>query len=102
MASRQDRLVENQHRFRRANQRLQERVRDRAGVEQRVPFLCECADEECTAPVNLTLDEYKDVRDHRTLFLIVPGHATVAGEDVITENERYAVAEKSSVSPAAR
>jgi hypothetical protein len=102
MVSRQDRLVENQHRFRRANQRLQERVRDMAGAEQRVPFLCECADEACTAPVHLTLDEYKGVRDHRALFLIVPGHARVAGEDVISENERYAVVEKSTVRPAAR
>jgi hypothetical protein len=100
MASRQERLVENQERFRSANQRLRERISDLARADQLVPFLCECADETCTAPVNVTLEIYGDVRDDQARFLILPGHATVEGEDVVTENERYAVVEKSSLRPA--
>jgi glutathionylspermidine synthase len=98
MVSRQERLAKNQDRFRRANERLHERISDLARIDQRVPFLCECADETCTAPVNVTLDEYADVRGARARFLIVPGHPTIEGEEVVAENERYAVAEKSSAS----
>jgi hypothetical protein len=94
MVSRQERLTENQNRFRRANQRLRERISGLAGTDQRVPFLCECADEMCTAPVSVTLDEYAAVRANGARYLIVPGHATIEAEDVVAENERYAVAEK--------
>jgi hypothetical protein len=39
------------------------------------------------------------VRNDGARFLIVPGHATIEGEDVVRENERYAVAEKRSGRP---
>ncbi|HYY33958.1 MAG TPA: hypothetical protein VE693_10335 [Gaiellaceae bacterium] len=94
MGSRQERLTGNQQRFRRANDRLNERVRTMVRERQRIPFLCECADETCTEPVSLTAEEYAAVRASDTRFLIVPGHQTTEDEDVVEEHDRYAVVEK--------
>jgi glutathionylspermidine synthase len=94
MASRQERLVENQDRFRRANERFEERVSRLIEDEQQVPFVCECADEACTQAVNVTLSEYGDVRGVDSRYLLFPGHPTIPDEDVVERHERYVVAEK--------
>lgn len=62
--------------------------------DQPVPFLCECADDSCLAPVALTLPQYRGVRSDEARFAIVPGHQTIDGEDVVTQNETFAVVEK--------
>ena len=94
MVSRHERLAENQERFRRANNRLNERVRTMVRERQRIPFLCECADESCTEPVSLTPEEYAAVRTSDTRFLIVPGHQTIKGENIVEPHDHYAVVEK--------
>jgi hypothetical protein len=96
MVQRQERLAENQERFRRANQRLREHVSTIARDDQRIPFLCECADEDCRDAVSVTLREYGHVRDDEHRFLIVPGHVTIEGEDVVAQGDGYAVVEKSA------
>jgi hypothetical protein len=97
MVSGQESLVENQQRFRRANQRLFGAVSPMVDGDRRVPFLCECADASCTAPVHLTLTQYRGVRSEESRFVIVPGHATIDGEGVVTENERFSVVEKPGI-----
>lgn len=87
-------LMENQGRLRRANERLHERVAGIVRDDQRIPFLCECADESCVEPVLLTLDDYARVRDADMRFLIVPGHPTIEGENVVAEGDGYLIVEK--------
>jgi hypothetical protein len=94
MVPRDERLVKNQERFRRANERLRERVVALARGEQRIPFLCECADEDCVDAVNATLGEYAAVRGDDLRFLIVPGHQMIDGEHVVEERDRYHIVEK--------
>jgi hypothetical protein len=94
MVPRDERLVKNQERFRRANERLRERVVVLARGEQRIPFLCECADEDCLDAVNATLGEYAAVRGDDLRFLIVPGHQMIDGEHVVEERDRYHIVEK--------
>jgi hypothetical protein len=89
-----ERLVDNQERFRRANERLHERVMSLARDGQRIPFICECADEDCVDSVHATLGEYVAVRDTDSRFLIVPGHQTIDGEHVVEERDNYNVVEK--------
>jgi hypothetical protein len=91
----QEPLIENQERFRRANERLHERVRAMVRGEQPIPFICECADESCLEPVHVTSREYLTVRDADSRFLIVNGHPTVDGEEVVEDRGEYAVVEKS-------
>jgi hypothetical protein len=97
MVSPQASLVENQQRFRRANQRLFGAVSPMVDGDRPVPFLCECADASCTAAVHLTLTQYRGVRSEDSRFVIVPGHATIDGEGVVTENERFSVVEKPGI-----
>jgi hypothetical protein len=78
MAARDVRRVDNQVGFRRANERLIERVRALVGGGRRIPFLCECA----------------AVRADESRFVIARGHATIAGEEIVAEHEQYAVVEK--------
>jgi hypothetical protein len=59
-----------------------------------IPFICECADDSCLEPVRVTLPEYQVVRDDDARFVILSGHATVTGENVVEEHEGYAVVEK--------
>jgi hypothetical protein len=97
MVSGQASLVENQQRFRRANQRLFGAVSPMVDGDRPVPFLCECADASCTAAVHLTLTQYRGVRSEDSRFVIVPGHATIDGEGVVTESERFSVVEKPGI-----
>jgi hypothetical protein len=95
MVPRDEGLVENQERFRRANERLHGHVSTMALAERRIPFLCECADDDCMAAVEVTLREYEGVREDDSHFLIVSGHRTIEGEDVVEDRGPYTVVEKS-------
>lgn len=80
---------------RRANERLERAIGHIVEAEKHVPFLCECKDPLCTEPVPMTVEEYKAVRAHPRRFALVPGHPTVAGERIISEDSRFQVGEKS-------
>ena len=61
--------------FRDAN----ERVAAKAGelkLDYPIPFLCECRDPHCFAPISLTLKEYEQVRSDPRRYLTIPGHET--------------------------
>jgi hypothetical protein len=85
----QEGLVENQQRFRQANERLYGAISAMTGRDAPVPFLCECADDSCVAPTYLTLTEYTGVRSDDSRFIIVPGHATVDSERAVTEKRAF-------------
>ncbi len=68
------RIAENEARFRSANEQIEESA-DRLGLgDERLPFLCECADLRCTAVIRLSRDEYEEVRSDARLFAVLPGH----------------------------
>ena len=89
-----NRLVRNQQLFRRANERLGDLVGDRVPRGGSVPFLCECADEECAGTVPVTLDDFARVRAHRRHFVVLPDHQLVADEHVVERLDRYCIVEK--------
>jgi hypothetical protein len=45
-----------------------------------VPFLCECADERCTAIIQLSLEAYEEARQRPRRFINVPGHEALSVE----------------------
>ena len=93
MDTRQQRVAKNEALFRQVNERIEE-VNESLGADEPSDFLCECGDENCTAPVRLTLAEYEDVRSDPTHFAIAHGHEVIDVERVIDQNERFAVVEK--------
>ncbi len=90
-------LAINQSAFRSANERLR-RAADshRFRGEDRVPFLCECADENCREIVMLTIEDYEHIRAHPTWFLLVAGHEdeSATHERIVDAEQGYAVVEK--------
>jgi hypothetical protein len=70
-----------------------------AGIARSLPpdglpaFLCECGGG-CTKHVELSLDEYEDVRAHPALFVVLPGHDRPELEIVVSRTDRFCVVEK--------
>jgi hypothetical protein len=95
---RRERLIENQEKFRYANERLRSLVIDAGTADHRhVPFFCECADEGCEGRLNATLDEFEEAHVTSQHFFILPGHLTLEDEDAIEQNGRYEVVTKENV-----
>jgi hypothetical protein len=94
MAMRQDRLVENQKLFRRANEHLEGAVADSVSSEEGIPFLRECADDDCLGRVELTSSQYAGVRSREDRYFMLPGHELAEGEAVVEEHDDFQVTEK--------
>ena len=56
-------------------------------------FRCECGDGACTTSITLTPAEYAAVRSFATHFALALNHENPESEQVLEENERYAVVE---------
>jgi hypothetical protein len=90
-----ERAARNESLFREHNESVE---MDNA-IYQRSAFaewICECADEACAVPVQLTVAEYEAVRADATHFLVAPGeaHITTDIERVVKREERYWIVEK--------
>jgi hypothetical protein len=92
-----ERVARNHAIFREAN----ERIRDVAASmhvseSELLPFLCECADGNCTTILKLTGSEYEAVRHAPSLFINAKGHDVSAQgwARVVDEFEQYSVIEK--------
>jgi hypothetical protein len=83
----------NQLRFRKANERLHEAVEDQV-QGQPVPFLCECADDDCLGTVGVSLSDWKAVASQHNHFLMEPGHQHSEGEEVVGSVGQYEIARK--------
>jgi len=94
MASRETRREQNQERFRKANERLHDLVEDTVAVNEPVPFLCECAADDCFGTVEVTLAEWEGVAAQPRHFLMAAGHQHSEGEEVVGSLREYEVAQK--------
>jgi hypothetical protein len=96
MASRDDRMRENEEVFRTANERLRKQIENDLAPDQAVPFLCECMDEMCMERVDMTLGDYLRVRANDDAFAVAPGHAAPRGEVVVEERDAFHLVRKES------
>lgn len=96
----QARMAETQARFREANEKI-ETTAYNTQLLGPVPFICECANVDCTEIVRLELDEYEDGRQNPRRFFVAPGHAgpaVAAGAAVIVdETPGYTLVDKIGV-----
>jgi hypothetical protein len=92
--ARKRQLAENETRFRALNERL----RDASGTwnpgEGALELVCECGDEDCANPIQLTPRDYEAVRSDEAQFMVVRGHERTEVEDVVVERERWIVVRK--------
>jgi hypothetical protein len=90
-----ERLIASQAAFRAANERLAG-VAGRGPADRIVPFLCECADDECRGRVNMSVPEYRAIHDDRDRYATLRDHATADGEEVIERRELFDIVQKAA------
>jgi len=73
----------NQNVFRRANERLLAAVRDVVDDARPIPFLCECLDADCRSTVQLSIEQFRDLREIDNRYAIVTGHPIMNGERTV-------------------
>ena len=96
--SRREQLVRNQEMFRNANKRLHDVLENAGASDHRyVPFLCECADEECLARLEATLEEFEEVHITPDHYFILSGHPRVEEEETVVKNDRFVAVVKERV-----
>jgi hypothetical protein len=59
-----------------------------------VTFRCECARLGCNQLIELSLAEYKLIREHSRRFFVAPGHEAPEAEAVVETRVGYVVVEK--------
>ena len=94
MQARERQVAENEVRFRALNERLQASGAAWEGRQGVISIVCECGDEDCTLPIELTPGEYESVRAEDTQFAMVPGHVRPDVENVVFEGNGWAVVRK--------
>lgn len=90
---RNDRLVQNEKRLKRANELVDDGREDELRGRKEL-FLCECSNNDCASTLELRWDEYRDVRSNPDRFVIRPGHETAEVDRVVEQHDSYVVVEK--------
>jgi hypothetical protein len=85
---------EIQKAFRRGNERLQQALAGSVSDDRRVPFLCECASEECDSRVEVSPRDWRSIAEQPYRYLLVPEHLLSEGEAVVGYLGEYEVVEK--------
>ncbi|MFN2488834.1 MAG: hypothetical protein ABR529_03665, partial [Actinomycetota bacterium] len=90
------RIADNESLTREVNERIERYAESSVSLAdgEKLGFVCECGDPECSAEVQLTLTEYEAVRGHPARFAILPGHDIPSVEMVIERHDGYDVVEK--------
>jgi hypothetical protein len=98
MDERAARLADNGAVFRAGNEAIALNVGARKNPTARYGYLCECGNDQCFEPVQLTMIEYNAVRaGGPTRFFVVPGHHDpTAGEILVGELEGYLIIERAA------
>ena len=91
----QERVARNDALFREANEGIEDAATKHEVLDQ-VPFICECADENCRELLILSIDEYEEIRQNSRHFLNAPGHVRAAqgAAQVVQDRGRYTIVEK--------
>jgi hypothetical protein len=90
-----ERVARNDAIFREANEKIRGSAEE-LDFTDIVPFICECADPECTKVLRLSISDYEQVRSDATHFINAKGHV-VAGQgfaEVIEERDGWDIVAK--------
>jgi hypothetical protein len=92
--SRDARREENQKLFRRGNESLHDAAVGAGLATTSVPFLCECAEENCRGSVEVTPEEWESVSSKPNQYLMLRSHLHSKGEEVVGSIREYEIALK--------
>ena len=95
MSIREERMAKTESLFRNVNERIAEASeRFDAGDNGDGEFMCECADPGCAERLEVPLEEYEQVREDATTFVLDPEHIRPDIERVVWHGPGYAVVRK--------
>jgi hypothetical protein len=91
---RAERIGRNEDLFRKVNDQI-EGVNETFGtITGTMTVLCECGRIDCIEQIELTVDEYRELRSDSTHFAVKPDHEIPDVEDVVKRREGYFVVAK--------
>jgi hypothetical protein len=92
------RARQNQSEFRYANGRFVDVLNSSTATQdgQLIPFLCECAEDDCMGRIEITAWRYEDIHAEARQYVILPGHMRIAGEKILEENPYYEIVKKAA------
>jgi hypothetical protein len=96
LQDREARAAKNESRFREINERI-ERANEGFDFAFTVDtWICECTNEACAVRLQLSVEEYEDIRSDGTCFLVAPSKRHVCRdiESVTTRCDRYWVVKR--------
>lgn len=93
LSSRAEELGENEALFRDVNETVAE-IAERRGPDEPVEILCECSDTACAASINLSCEQYEQIRAVSNHFVVRPGHARSDIERVVERRRDHWIVEK--------
>jgi hypothetical protein len=95
MQAREERIAKTESLFRSVNERIAEASeRFDNGDATDAEFLCECGDPACSERLEVPLDEYEQVREDPTTFVLDPDHVESDVEKIVKHRRDYAVVKK--------
>ena len=77
-----NRAARNEEIFRGFNERI-EAGAEQHGVEKPMPFHCECGRASCVGTIDIRPPDYERIARERYRFVLIPGHAEPAIEQVV-------------------
>jgi hypothetical protein len=86
------RIARTENLFRHVNERIAEAA-ESFDTDQ-AQFVCECADANCQHRLEVPLEEYEEVRENGTHFLVAEGHRLPGFEQVVKHRRGYAIVQK--------
>jgi hypothetical protein len=92
MRQREERIAKTESLFRDVNERIAE-ASERFESED-AQFVCECGEPTCAERLEVPLEDYEQVRDDPTTFVLNPEHVKSDVEKVVREERGYAVVRK--------
>jgi hypothetical protein len=99
MSSREERMATNEAAARDLNEEIE--VAHQGDPPGRLfTIACECALRSCDRRIEVTMDEYQQVRGDPRRFAIVPEHFIGDIEGIVDETDRFAVVAKRRGAPA--
>lgn len=94
MDERARRIGLNEAVFRQVNERLED-LSERFGLSP-LELICECSNVSCTSRIEMSHQQYEELRSDPTTFAVVSGHETLDVEEVVARHGSYDVVRKSA------
>ena len=91
---REARVGLNEALFREVNEQIRSLADDPDTRDDKITVICECADTDCTARIELRVSDYERIRSDSVLYVLATGHEAREAEIVIERGDGWEVVRK--------